>query len=166
MQIDRYGLARCTALRTVDYRNPHEGAVGKKLERRLAAVLSADMVAFSRLMELDEQGAAARQKGHRAELVDAFRAKLFRSVDDRRGGHLRAASSCVPGAGEDPLHVPQRIHASPAPAPDGLGLYSVPILAPPPQNAGRERFRCFWYASNGQSFELPVAGNFFCAART
>ena len=42
----------------------------EKVERRLAAVLAADMVAFSRLMELDEQGTIARQKAHRAELID------------------------------------------------------------------------------------------------
>lgn len=44
--------------------------MGEKVERRLAAVLAADMVAFSRLMELDEEGTITRQKTHRAELID------------------------------------------------------------------------------------------------
>jgi adenylate cyclase len=39
-------------------------------ERRLAAVLSADMVGFSRLMEVDETGTLARLKTHRIELID------------------------------------------------------------------------------------------------
>ena len=39
-------------------------------ERRLAAVLAADMVGFSRLMEIDETGTLARLKTHRIELID------------------------------------------------------------------------------------------------
>jgi adenylate cyclase len=39
-------------------------------ERRLAAVLAADMVGYSRLMEVDEQGTLARLKTHRLELID------------------------------------------------------------------------------------------------
>jgi adenylate cyclase len=38
--------------------------------RKLAAILSADMVAFSRLMEVDEPGTLARLKTHRLEVVD------------------------------------------------------------------------------------------------
>ena len=44
-------------------------------ERRLAAVLSADMVGFSRLMEVDETGTLARLKTHRLELIDPAIAK-------------------------------------------------------------------------------------------
>jgi adenylate cyclase len=39
-------------------------------ERRLAAILAADMVGYSRLMEADERGTIARQKAHREELID------------------------------------------------------------------------------------------------
>ena len=39
-------------------------------ERRLAAVLAADMVGYSRLMEVDERGTLARLKTHRLELID------------------------------------------------------------------------------------------------
>jgi len=39
-------------------------------ERRLAAVLAADMVGYSRLMEVDESGTLARLKTHRLELID------------------------------------------------------------------------------------------------
>ena len=39
-------------------------------QRRLAAILAADMVGYSRLMEADESSTIARQKSHRAELID------------------------------------------------------------------------------------------------
>jgi adenylate cyclase len=42
----------------------------ERAERRLAAILAADMVGFSRLMEADESGTLARQKALRAELID------------------------------------------------------------------------------------------------
>ena len=44
-------------------------------ERRLAAVLAADMVGYSRLMEVDESGTLARLKTHRIELIDPAIAK-------------------------------------------------------------------------------------------
>ena len=44
-------------------------------ERRLAAVLAADMVGYSRLMEVDERGTLARFKSHRIELIDPAIAK-------------------------------------------------------------------------------------------
>jgi len=44
-------------------------------ERRLAAILAADMVGYSRLMEVDEAGALARLKTHRLELIDPSIAK-------------------------------------------------------------------------------------------
>lgn len=40
------------------------------MERRLAAILSADMAGYSRLMERDEDGVISRQKAHRREAID------------------------------------------------------------------------------------------------
>ena len=40
------------------------------MERRLAAILAADVVGYSRLMGVDEAGTLAALKGHRAELFD------------------------------------------------------------------------------------------------
>ncbi len=40
------------------------------MERRLAAILAADIVAYSRLMRADEEGTLARLKALRAELFD------------------------------------------------------------------------------------------------
>src|ERR1700687_5653865 len=44
-------------------------------ERRLAAILEADMVGYSRLMEADETGTLARLRTRRLELVDPLIAK-------------------------------------------------------------------------------------------
>ena len=41
-----------------------------RAERRLAAILAADMVGYSRLMEADEQGTLDRLKAHRREFID------------------------------------------------------------------------------------------------
>ena len=41
-----------------------------RVERRLAAILAADVVGYSRLMEVDETGTLARLKAHRLELVE------------------------------------------------------------------------------------------------
>ncbi len=40
------------------------------MERRLAAILLTDMVGYSRLMGLDEEGTIARQQAHREEIID------------------------------------------------------------------------------------------------
>lgn len=45
------------------------------MEQKLAAVLAADMVGYSRLMEADEQGTLARLRAHRIELIDPAIAK-------------------------------------------------------------------------------------------
>jgi len=44
--------------------------VEQNAQRRLAAIFAADMVEYSRLMEADERGTIARQKAHRADLID------------------------------------------------------------------------------------------------
>ncbi|MBR0697984.1 adenylate/guanylate cyclase domain-containing protein [Bradyrhizobium lablabi] len=55
-------------------------------ERRLAAVLAADMVGFSRLMEADETGTLARLKTHRIELIDPVigknRGRIIKTTGD------------------------------------------------------------------------------------
>jgi adenylate cyclase len=40
------------------------------MERRLAAILLTDMVGYSRLIGLDEEGTITRQKAHREEIID------------------------------------------------------------------------------------------------
>jgi class 3 adenylate cyclase/pimeloyl-ACP methyl ester carboxylesterase len=56
------------------------------MERRLAAILAADMAGYSRLMEADEEGVLIRQKGHRRELIDpqitAANGRIVKSTGD------------------------------------------------------------------------------------
>ena len=42
----------------------------KTVERRLAAIMAADVVSYSRLMGTDEVGTLRTLKAHRRELVD------------------------------------------------------------------------------------------------
>jgi adenylate cyclase len=42
----------------------------QRIERRLAAILAADIAGYSRLMGADEEGTLARLKAHRRELID------------------------------------------------------------------------------------------------
>ena len=58
-------------------------------ERRLAAVLAADMVGYSRLMEVDETGTLARLKTHRIELIDPAIAKCATQSLPRHTRHTR-----------------------------------------------------------------------------
>ena len=42
----------------------------QRVERRLAAILAADVAGYSRLMGSDEEDTLARLKAHRRELID------------------------------------------------------------------------------------------------
>lgn len=42
----------------------------RRVERRMTAILAADVVGYSRLMGQDEEGTLARLKAHRRELVN------------------------------------------------------------------------------------------------
>jgi len=42
----------------------------ERVERRLAAILAADVAGYSRLIGVDEEGTLARLKAHRSELID------------------------------------------------------------------------------------------------
>jgi adenylate cyclase len=46
-----------------------------RVDRRLAAILAADVVGYSGLMERDELGTLARLKAYRRELVEPLLAK-------------------------------------------------------------------------------------------
>src|SRR6266705_2075793 len=56
-----------------------------RVERRLAAILSADMVGFSRLMEADEAGTARMLREHRAAadpLVAEYGGRIVKTTGD------------------------------------------------------------------------------------
>ena len=52
------------------------------MERRLAAILAADVVGYSRLMGADEAATLAALNAHRKELVDAKIAEQHNERDD------------------------------------------------------------------------------------
>lgn len=56
------------------------------MERRLAAIVAADMVGFTRLMEADEDDVLSRQKAHRVEVIDPeisrLRGRIIKSTGD------------------------------------------------------------------------------------
>jgi adenylate cyclase len=47
-----------------------EAGLDRAMERRLAAILAADVVGYSRLMGQNEAGTLAALKAHRRELID------------------------------------------------------------------------------------------------
>jgi adenylate cyclase len=52
------------------------------MERRLAAILAADVVGYSRLMEADEVGVLRALKGHRDELIADHHGSIVKLMGD------------------------------------------------------------------------------------
>ena len=73
------------------------------MERRLAAVLVADVVGYSRLMGADQASALATLKAHRAEFIDA---KITEHKGRWRGVVSRFEIRCGSKAQADPHVVP------------------------------------------------------------
>ena len=59
---------------------------GARVERRLAAILAADVSGYSRLMGVDEEGTLAALKAHRREIVDPkiaeYRGRIVKTTGD------------------------------------------------------------------------------------
>src|SRR5438270_2253351 len=60
----------------------------ERVERRLAAILAADVAGYSRLMGADEEGTLARLKAHRRELID-------RKIADHQGRIVKTTGDGV-----------------------------------------------------------------------
>src|SRR6202163_139867 len=79
---------------------PKTRSRGKAMQRRLAAILAADVVGYSRLMGLDEMGTLTSLKSHRRELVDSgiaeHRGRIVKTTGD---GMLVEFASAVDAAG-------------------------------------------------------------------
>jgi class 3 adenylate cyclase/pimeloyl-ACP methyl ester carboxylesterase len=69
------------------------------MERRLAAVMAADMVGYSRLMEADEEGVLTRQKTYRKELIDPeisrCRGRIVKTTGDGMLAEFTSAQDAV-----------------------------------------------------------------------
>ena len=59
---------------------------GERVERRLAAILAADVAGYSRLMGVDEEGTLERLKALRRQLVDPkikeYRGRIVKTTGD------------------------------------------------------------------------------------
>jgi len=72
---------------------------GDRLERRLAAILAADVVGYSRLMAADEEGTLARLNAHRREFLEPKIAQYHGRIVKRMGdGILSEFGSVVDAA--------------------------------------------------------------------
>src|SRR5579863_39167 len=72
---------------------------GDRLKRRLAAILAADVVGYSRLMAADEEGTLARLNAHRRELLEPKVAQHHGRIVKRMGdGILSEFGSAVDAA--------------------------------------------------------------------
>ena len=60
----------------------------KRVERKLAAILAADVAGYSRLMGADEEGTLARLKAHRRELIDP-------KISEHRGRVVKTTSDGI-----------------------------------------------------------------------
>ena len=71
----------------------------ERVQRRLAAILAADAVGYSRLMEQDEAGTVARLKSLRAEIFDPttgqFGGRVFKDTGDGALAEFRSAVDAV-----------------------------------------------------------------------
>ena len=71
---------------------------GERVERRLTAILAADVAGYSRLMGQDEPGTLARLRTHRRELIDPkiteHRGRIVKTIGD---GLLVEFASVVDG---------------------------------------------------------------------
>ncbi len=76
----------------------------QRVQRRLAAILAADMVGYSRLMEADEAGTLARLKELRRVLIDpsiaGHRGRIFKTTGDGMLAEFGSAAEAVLCAAE------------------------------------------------------------------
>ena len=75
-----------------------EPAGRARIERRLAAILAADVAGYSRLIGADEEGTLARLKAHRHELIDPKIAEHRGRMVKTTGDGLLAEFATVVGA--------------------------------------------------------------------
>jgi adenylate cyclase len=80
-----------------------------RMERRLAAVLAADMAGYSRLMGIDELGTLARLGTHRTELIDPAIAKNHGNIIKTTGDGMLVEFQSVADAVRCAVEIQQRM---------------------------------------------------------
>ena len=79
------------------------------VQRRLMAIVAADMVGYSRLMELDESGTLARLKTHRLELIDPAIAKKHGRIVKTTGDGMLIEFVSAADAAECAVEIQRRM---------------------------------------------------------
>ncbi len=87
-------------------------------QRRLVAILAADMVGYSRLMGVDERGTIARQKTHRTELIDPKIAEHSGRIVKTTGDGLLVEFTSVVDAVECAVEIQRAMAAREADVPE------------------------------------------------
>ena len=80
-----------------------------KVERKLAAILAADVVGYSRLVGADEEGTLERLKAHRRELIDPTIAEHHGRVVKTTGDRIFVEFTSVVDAVRCAVEVQQRM---------------------------------------------------------
>ena len=74
----------------------------ERVQRRLAAILAADVVGYSRLMEVDEAGTLDRLKALRRELfepkIKRFGGRIFKTTGDGALVEFKSAADALDSA--------------------------------------------------------------------
>src|SRR5262245_19697029 len=83
----------------------------ERTERRLSAILAADVANYSRLMGADEEGTLARLKGHRSELIDPKIAEHRGRIVKTTGDGLLVEFASVVDAGRCALDIQRGMSA-------------------------------------------------------
>ena len=85
--------------------------MSKETQRRLAAIVSADVVGYSRLMGMDEVGTLTAMRAHRAELIDAKIAEHGGRIVKTMGDGLLLEFSSVVNATQCAIEVQEGMAA-------------------------------------------------------
>ena len=83
----------------------------RQVERRLAAIVSADMVGYSRLMEADETGTLAQLKACRADVIDPGIARFGGRIVKTTGDGLLIEFPSVVDAVQSTVEIQQAMAA-------------------------------------------------------
>jgi len=83
----------------------------ERVERRLTAIFAADMVGYSRLMEVDEQDVIKRQRDHRKELIDPSFAKYDGRIVKLMGDGMLVEFASVVDAVQCAVEIQQEMTA-------------------------------------------------------
>ena len=121
------------------FRQQRGGAIadGNPVERRLAAMVAADVVGYSRLMGADEVGTIRALRTHRRELID-------RAIAAHRGRIVKTTGACwlVPCSPRSPPLAPPTpapVARHRSPASQLSGRRRRPLKGSPPSAAQTER---------------------------